>query len=99
MVQFLSFPGGSHNKESASYAEDPGSIPGSGRSPANGNGNALQYSCLEKSYVQRSVVSPRPWGRKELDMTEQLTCHCIVVTVSTRKEAKPQKHTHTQKAN
>ena len=49
MVQFLSFPGGSHNKESASYAEDPGSIPGSGRFPANGNGNALQYSCLENA--------------------------------------------------
>ena len=32
---------------SASNAGDPGSIPGSGRSPAEGNGNPLQYSCLE----------------------------------------------------
>ena len=47
MVQFLSFPGGSHSKKSAFYAGDLGSIPGSGRSPANGSGNALQYSCLE----------------------------------------------------
>ena len=34
-------------KESACNAGDPGSIPGSGRSPAEGNGNPLQYSCLE----------------------------------------------------
>ena len=34
-------------KESACNAEDPGSIPGLGRSPGEGNGNSLQYSCLE----------------------------------------------------
>ena len=34
-------------KVSACNAEDPGSIPGSGRSPGEGNGNPLQYSCLE----------------------------------------------------
>ena len=42
-----SFPGGSEVKASASNAEDPGLIPGSGRSPGEGNGNPLQYSCLE----------------------------------------------------
>ena len=41
------FPGGSDGKESACNAEDPGLIPGSGRSPGEGNGNPLQYSCLE----------------------------------------------------
>ena len=41
------FPGGSEVKGSASYTEDLGSIPGSGRSPGEGNGNPLQYSCLE----------------------------------------------------
>ena len=41
------FPGGSEVKASASNAEDLGSIPGSGRSPGEGNGNPLQYSCLE----------------------------------------------------
>ena len=41
------FPGGSHSKESACKAGDPGSIPGLGRSPGEGNGNPLQYSCLE----------------------------------------------------
>ena len=43
------FCGGSDSKEFACSAEDPGSIPGSGRSPAEGNGNPLQYSCLENS--------------------------------------------------
>ena len=41
------FFGGSDGKESACNAVDPGLIPGSGRSPAEGNGNPLQYSCLE----------------------------------------------------
>ena len=39
--------GGSEVKASASNAGDPDSIPGSGRSPGEGNGNPLQYSCLE----------------------------------------------------
>ena len=41
------FPGGSKVKASASNVGDPGSIPGSGRSPGEGNGNPLQYYCLE----------------------------------------------------
>ena len=41
------FPGGSDDKASAYNAGEPGSIPGSGRSPGEGNGNLLQYSCLE----------------------------------------------------
>ena len=41
------FPGGSEVKASASNMGDPGLIPGSGRSPGEGNGNPLQYSCLE----------------------------------------------------
>ena len=44
----LGFPGGSEVKASAWNVGDPGSIPGSGRSPG-GNGNPLQYSCLENS--------------------------------------------------
>ena len=40
-------PGRSDGKESACSAGDPGLIPGSGRSPGEGNGNPLQYSCLE----------------------------------------------------
>ena len=41
------FPGGSDGKESACNAGDQGLIPGSGRSPGEGNGNPLQYSRLE----------------------------------------------------
>ena len=43
----IGLPGGSEVKASARNAEDLGSIPGSGRSPGEGNGNPLQYSCLE----------------------------------------------------
>ena len=45
----MGFPGGSDGKESACNAGDVGSIPGLGRSPGDGNGNPLQYSCLENS--------------------------------------------------
>ena len=44
---YLGFSGGSDGKESACKVGDPGSILGSGRSPGEGNGNLLQYSCLE----------------------------------------------------
>ena len=46
---YTSFPGGSVSKESTCIAGDLSSIPGSGRSPGEGNGNPLQYSCLENS--------------------------------------------------
>ena len=45
----LGFTGGSDCKESACNAGDPGLIPGWGRSPGEGNGNPLQYSCPENS--------------------------------------------------
>ena len=45
----MGFLGGSDGKESACKAEDLGSIPGSGRSPGEGNGYPLQYSCLKNS--------------------------------------------------
>ena len=45
----LKLPRGSDDKESACNVEDPGSIPGSGRSPGKGKGNPFQYSCLENS--------------------------------------------------
>ena len=50
-------------------------IPGSGRSPGEGNGNPLQYSCLEKPHGLRSLVDYSPWDRKESDTTEQLHFH------------------------
>ena len=47
MSCYMGFPGGSKGKESACSAGDPGSILGLGRSPGEGNGNPLQYPCLE----------------------------------------------------
>ena len=46
------FPGGSDGKESACNAGDLGSIPGSERSPGEGSGNPVQYSCLENSWTE-----------------------------------------------
>ena len=46
-MSLLIFPGGLDSEASAYNEGNPGSIPGSGRSPGEGNGNPLQYSCLE----------------------------------------------------
>ena len=43
--------------------------------PGEGNGNPLQYSCLEKSHGRRSLVGYSPWGHIESDMTERLHLH------------------------
>ena len=91
------FPGGSDGEESACNAGDPGSIPGSGRSPGEGNGCPLQYSCLENP-MDRSYS---PWHCKELDMSEldtslltlivypcDMTCWGLLVPSFPKKEAK-----------
>ena len=54
---------------------DLGSIPGLRRSPGEGHGNPLQYSCLENPHGQRSPAGYSPWGCKESDKTEQLSTH------------------------
>ena len=46
MRSYRGFPGGSGGMKSVCNVGDPDSIPGSGRSPGEGNGNPLQYSCL-----------------------------------------------------
>ena len=67
----LGFPGGSDSKESACNAGDLGLIPGSGRSPGEGNGNPLQYSCLENSMDRGAWwATVYAVGRKESDTTE-----------------------------
>ena len=71
------FPGGSEDKASACHAGDLGSIPGLGRSPGEGNGNPLQYSCLENPMDRgswRATYSPR--GHKEPGTTERV--HSVV---------------------
>ena len=47
LTSLMAFPGGSDGKASAYHAGDPDLIPGLGRSSGEGNGNLLQYSCLE----------------------------------------------------
>ena len=68
------FPGSSEVKVSACNVGDLGLIPGSGRSPGEGNGNPLQYTCLE------NPMDGGAWGatvhcRKESDTPEQLHFH------------------------
>ena len=70
LKSILGFPGASDSKESACNTGDLGLIPGSRRSPGEGNGNPLQSSCLENSMERRSLLGYSPWGCKELDMTE-----------------------------
>ena len=55
----LIFPDGSDGKESACNAGDLGSIPRSGRSPGEGNGYPLQYSCLQNSMDRGTMGSQR----------------------------------------
>ena len=50
-----------------------GSTRGSERSPGEGNGNPLQYSCLEKFRGQRILEGNSPWGHKKLDTNEWLS--------------------------
>ena len=57
------------SKESPGSAGDPGLIPRLGRFPEEGNGNPLEYPCIE-SHGQRSLVGCSPWGCKESGTTE-----------------------------
>ena len=54
----------------AGDARDLGLVPGLGRSPAVGNGNPLQYSCLENSMNRRAWQATVQWSHKELVMSE-----------------------------
>ena len=67
---FLGFPGGSDGKEPVRNAGDPGSIPGLGGSPGEGNGTTLQYSCLENP-MDRGAWWATVHGVAQSDMTEQ----------------------------
>ena len=65
----LGFPDDSDGKESASNAEDLGLIPDLGRPDGEGNGNPLQYSCLENT-IDRGAWQARVYRVTESDMTE-----------------------------
>ena len=74
LIFLYCFPASSGGKEAACHAGDPGSIPGLGRSPGEGNGNPLQYSCLENP-MDRGAWQATVHGSQELDKTEQLNHH------------------------
>ena len=61
----MGFPGGSVVKNLPANTGDEGPIPGSGRSPGEGNGNPLQYFCLEKFHEQKILVGYSPWDCKK----------------------------------
>ena len=72
------FPGGAVGENSPANTGGPrdmGLIPRLGRSPGGGNGNPLQYSCLEKVHAQRSLAGYSPWDHKELDTIEHTYTH------------------------
>ena len=69
----LGFPGGSNGKESACNAGDLALIPGSGRSPGEGNGNTLQYSCLGNPMDREAQWATVVHGVRESDVTNTFT--------------------------
>ena len=66
----MDFPGGSDGKASVYSVGDLGSSPRLGRSPEEGNGNPLQYFCLENPMGRGAWGATVHGGHKELDMTE-----------------------------
>ena len=65
-LNFSGLPWWLSNKQFTCNAGDACSIPGSWRSPGEGNGNLLQYSCLENSMDRGAWQAISPWGRKEV---------------------------------
>ena len=68
----VGFPDGASGKERPANVRDI-HLPALGRSLGRGNGNPLQYSCLEEFRGQRSLEGYCPWHRSESDTTEQLS--------------------------
>ena len=68
----MGFPCGSDGKESSCNAGDLGSIRGLGRYPGEGNGNPLQYSCMENSMDRGAWRATVYGGHKESDMIEHI---------------------------
>ena len=87
----LDFPGSTVVKNPPASAGDVGSISGLGRSPAEGNGNPLQYSCSEIPCTEEPS-GLQAMGLQELDRTELLSKR---VRMYTHARARTHTHTHT----
>ena len=72
IILSIGVPGGSYGKESSCNVGDLGSTPGLERSPGEGNGNPLQYSCLE-NLMDRGAWWAKVHVLQRVDMTEQLS--------------------------
>ena len=68
-MYYFSFPGDSMVKDTSANAGDMGSIPGLGRPPGEGNGNSLQYSCLENPMDREAWWATAHRVAKESDRT------------------------------
>ena len=73
IIYLVAIPGGSMVKNSPVNSEDMGSIPESGRSLGKGNSNSFQYSCLENSHGQGTLVGSSPWGCKRVTKESNTT--------------------------
>ena len=74
-------PWGLNDKESACQAGDEGLIPASGRSPGEGNGNPLRYSCLGNPMDRGAWWGYSPWGHKRVghDIATKRQQRCSIV--------------------
>ena len=98
-ISSLDFPGGSDGQESACNAGDLGLIPGLGRSPGEGNGNLLQYSCLVNPMDRGASWAIVHGVTKDTDTTQQLnnknnillgSCETVPESLALNSEYPPQ---------
>ena len=74
----MEFPGGSDGKASAYNARDPGLIPGSGRSPGEGNGAPLQYTCLENPMDEAWWATVHGVAKSQIQLSNFASHHSVV---------------------
>ena len=74
----MGFPGGSDGKESSCKVRDPGLIPGLKRSPGEGNGNPLQYSCLENLMDRGAWQAIVHWIAKNRTQLRHTHTHTLI---------------------
>ena len=77
LLKTSDFPGGLDGKASVYNAGDLASIPGSRRSPGEGNGKLLQYPCLKNPMERGAWWAAVHGGRKESDKAERLHTHTV----------------------
>ena len=95
----LGFPDGSDGKESACNAGEPGLVPGLGRSPGEGHGHSLQYSCLENpmdrgawwATVHGACQAPHPWDSPGRNIG--VGCHFLLQGIFSTQDGTQVSHT------